>query len=93
MLGIRRMNVQGGLTAAIPEGTLKLGAEMTGFTEDADGVTVQLADGGEERGDLLIGADGINSKVRSLRRGRPTTHARAAPRDRCSASRSRTRTC
>ena len=40
---------------------------MTGFAEGADGVTVQLASGGEERGDLLVGADGINSTVRSLK--------------------------
>jgi 2-polyprenyl-6-methoxyphenol hydroxylase-like FAD-dependent oxidoreductase len=67
MLGIRRMNVQGALTGSIEPDTLQVGAEVTGFTEDADGVTVQLAGGDEERGDLLIGADGINSTVRSLK--------------------------
>jgi 2-polyprenyl-6-methoxyphenol hydroxylase-like FAD-dependent oxidoreductase len=77
MLGIRRMNVQGALTGAIEPGTLQVGAEVTGFTEDADGVTVQLAGGAEERGDLLIGADGINSTVRSLKL-EPWTKARYA---------------
>jgi len=67
LLGIRRMNVQGALTGSIEDGTLELGAEVTGFMEDADGVTVQLASGEGERGDLLVGADGINSTVRSLK--------------------------
>ena len=56
VLGIRRMNVQGALMGAIEDGTLELGAEVTGFAEGADGVTVQLASGGEESGDLLVGA-------------------------------------
>jgi 2-polyprenyl-6-methoxyphenol hydroxylase-like FAD-dependent oxidoreductase len=34
-------------------------------SEDADGVVFELADGRQERADLLIGADGIHSKVRS----------------------------
>jgi 2-polyprenyl-6-methoxyphenol hydroxylase-like FAD-dependent oxidoreductase len=67
MLGIRRMRLQGALAGAIEEGTLALGAEVTGVSEDADGVTVQLASGAEERADLLVGADGINSTVRSLK--------------------------
>ena len=67
VLGIRRMNVQGALIGSIEDGTLELGAEVTGFAEGADGVTVQLASGGEERGDLLVGVDGINSTVRSLK--------------------------
>lgn len=67
MVGIRRMKLQGALTGAIQDGTLQLGADVTGVSQDGDGVTVQLADGAEERGDLLIGADGINSTVRSLK--------------------------
>lgn len=47
-----------------------MGARYTGFEQDADGVTVHLADGTRERADVLIGADGIRSAVRSsLRRG------------------------
>lgn len=77
MVGIRRMKLQGALTGAIEDGALELGAEVTGFSEDAAGVTVQLAGGAEERGDLLIGADGINSTVRSLTLG-PWTEPRYA---------------
>jgi 2-polyprenyl-6-methoxyphenol hydroxylase-like FAD-dependent oxidoreductase len=49
---------------------VRLGARCTGFTQDGDGVTVHLEDGGTERADLLVGADGLRSAVRAtLRRG------------------------
>ncbi len=49
---------------------VRMGAQCVGFEQDADGVTVRLADGGVVRGDVLIGADGMRSAVRSaLRRG------------------------
>jgi 2-polyprenyl-6-methoxyphenol hydroxylase-like FAD-dependent oxidoreductase len=49
---------------------VRLGAAVVGYEQDGDGVTVQLSDGGEERGDLLVGADGLRSAVRDrLRRG------------------------
>jgi 2-polyprenyl-6-methoxyphenol hydroxylase-like FAD-dependent oxidoreductase len=41
------------------------GAEVTGYTEHADGVRLHFADGTFEEGDLLIGADGVRSAVRA----------------------------
>lgn len=41
------------------------GAEVTGYTEHAHGVTLHFANGTTEDGDLLIGADGIRSTVRA----------------------------
>jgi len=43
------------------------GAAVTGYREDADGVTATLADGGTARGDVLVGADGIRSAVRGTK--------------------------
>ncbi len=49
---------------AINPEALVLGAQCRGFVQDADGVTLQLADGNEVRGQVLIGADGVHSRIR-----------------------------
>lgn len=50
--------------ANAPEG-VHLGAHAESFEERADGVTLQLADGRTFDGDVLIGADGIRSAIRT----------------------------
>lgn len=52
------------LAAALPPGTLRLGARVASVAQDARGVTARLATGEDVRGDVLIGADGIHSAVR-----------------------------
>ncbi|MCW1932866.1 FAD-dependent monooxygenase [Pararhodobacter zhoushanensis] len=42
-----------------------LGARITGYRQDRDSVTALFADGSEERGAILVAADGINSCVRA----------------------------
>lgn len=49
------------------------GRKITSVTQDAAGTTVHFADGGEERADLVIGADGIDSIVRGAVVG-PDSH-------------------
>ena len=47
---------------------VETGAAVVGFTQDADGVRVQVERRGavsEERGAVLIGADGLHSKIRA----------------------------
>lgn len=46
--------------------TVRHGAELITATVDPDGVTAHFADGTTARGDVLIGADGIHSPVRTL---------------------------
>lgn len=51
--------------AAVLSGvTLALGLEMTGFTQDADGVTLQYADGSAVRAAYAVACDGGGSAMR-----------------------------
>ena len=54
------------LLAALDQHVLRLGAECVGVAEDAQGVKVSLADGSTEHGDLVVGADGLHSQVRTV---------------------------
>ncbi|MFF5078234.1 FAD-dependent monooxygenase [Actinoplanes sp. NPDC000266] len=45
---------------------VRLGTTVTRIDDHGDGVTATLSDGTTERVDLLVGADGIHSKVRSM---------------------------
>jgi 2-polyprenyl-6-methoxyphenol hydroxylase-like FAD-dependent oxidoreductase len=65
MLGVHRADLQEALVAALPEGALRLGSACTGFERGDGRVRVELAGGGADEGDVLVGADGIHSVVRS----------------------------
>ena len=43
---------------------IHLNSECTGYTRDDKGVSIRLADGHSDQGDLLIGADGFHSVIR-----------------------------
>ena len=45
---------------------VRLGTTITAIQDDGDSVTATLSDGSTETVDLLVGADGIRSKVRSM---------------------------
>jgi salicylate hydroxylase len=50
---------------AIKADAILLGASCSGYRQSADGVQLQLADGRTFEGDVLIGADGVHSQIRS----------------------------
>jgi FAD-dependent urate hydroxylase len=53
------------LLKTLGAGKVQLGMTCVGFTQDSSGVTARFADGQEVRGDVLIGADGIHSVIRT----------------------------
>lgn len=60
-----RPELQRLLYDALPEGTVRTNAAFADFIETEDGIRVMFADGREVWGDVLIGADGLYSKVRA----------------------------
>lgn len=61
---VRRGVLHDILVGALPAGVLRLGHELEGFSDDGSGVTARFMNGHEARGEVLIGADGLRSKVR-----------------------------
>lgn len=61
----RRNSKQAVLLSALGEGVVQPGAQCTGFTQNKTGVCAYFAGGKEVWGDVLIGADGIHSLIRS----------------------------
>jgi 2-polyprenyl-6-methoxyphenol hydroxylase-like FAD-dependent oxidoreductase len=61
-IAVHRADLQAGLAGAA--GEVRLGVEVTAVEQDVGGVVARGADGSDERGDLLIGADGLASVVR-----------------------------
>jgi 2-polyprenyl-6-methoxyphenol hydroxylase-like FAD-dependent oxidoreductase len=53
------------LLKTLGEENVRLGMTCVGFTQDATGVTAKFPNGQEVRGDVLIGADGIHSVIRT----------------------------
>jgi 2-polyprenyl-6-methoxyphenol hydroxylase-like FAD-dependent oxidoreductase len=60
-IALHRAELQAVLAAQV--GEMRLGAEVVAAVQ-ADGVIARCADGSEERGELLVGADGLSSVVR-----------------------------
>lgn len=59
------------LLARLPQERIRLGRRLSGFTESADRVELEFADGGSATADVLVGADGVRSLVRSRLIGTP----------------------
>lgn len=65
-LGLAQQHIERTLAGWVDELGVPIlrGREVTGFVQDADGVAVELADGGALQGEYLIGCDGGRSRIR-----------------------------
>jgi salicylate hydroxylase len=54
------------LRAAVPDSAVRLGRRCVGVEPDGDGARLVFADGSVEQADVVIGADGVHSVVRSV---------------------------
>jgi 6-hydroxynicotinate 3-monooxygenase len=74
VLTIHRGDLAQVLTSKLRAGTLHLDHSLVGLQEVDDKVVLKFANGSSAEGDFVIGADGVNSKVREILLGpeRPT---------------------
>lgn len=63
-VGVQRRKLHQILVDALTDTVPTYGKEATGFEQDRGGVRLRFTDGTTAEGDVLIGADGLHSKVR-----------------------------
>ena len=72
-LSVHRADLAEILLGAAPDGAVSFGAAATDVMARADRVEVHLGDGSTRSADLVVGADGVRSRVRSQTLGGPST--------------------
>jgi 2-polyprenyl-6-methoxyphenol hydroxylase-like FAD-dependent oxidoreductase len=65
-VAVHRADLQELLVREVGERTLRLGAEVRAFEQDESAVRILFADGSQEDADILVGADGLRSRVRAV---------------------------
>lgn len=66
---MHRADLQAALLEAFGRDDLRLGSACAGFEQDGDRVTATFGEGTRAGADLLIGADGLHSVVRTQLHG------------------------
>lgn len=75
MYNIHRADLVQILADALPPGTVRFGSKVVGFSQTSDEVRVELDTGEQVRGDVLVAADGIHSRIREALRGKEEKHS------------------
>jgi 2-polyprenyl-6-methoxyphenol hydroxylase-like FAD-dependent oxidoreductase len=65
-LCMHRAELHDALLSVLPPDIIQLNKKLTGLDQSATEVTLTFADGTRSRADVVIGADGIHSRVREL---------------------------
>jgi 6-hydroxynicotinate 3-monooxygenase len=66
LLIMHRGDLQEGLVGAVKPGTIEMGKRLIDLRETSGALQLTFADGTTTEADIVIGADGINSKVREI---------------------------
>lgn len=69
--GVLRSSIFKKMLDLVPEGVIYAGHEFTSYTEMDDGIELHFANGHQVTADILVGADGIRSKVSQQAFGDP----------------------
>lgn len=69
--GVLRESAFGKMLEKLPAGVVTGDKSLLSYEENSNSVTLYFADGSTEEADILIGADGINSKVSAQAFGEP----------------------
>jgi salicylate hydroxylase len=64
-LHIHRAHLHAILARAVGHGSIRLASRVSGFSQDAEGVTLELSSSEKLQGDVLVGADGVHSVIRA----------------------------
>ncbi|MDQ2856516.1 MAG: FAD-dependent monooxygenase [Acidobacteriota bacterium] len=64
-VALHRAKLQNALVRALPANSIHLGRVFLGWQQEGDVVSARFADGSSVKCDLLIGADGLHSRVRA----------------------------
>ncbi|MFO0599938.1 MAG: FAD-dependent monooxygenase [Myxococcaceae bacterium] len=73
LIAAHRARVHAALESQVPKGALQLGRSVTGYEEKDASVSISLDDGTRVDADLLVGSDGLHSKVRTQLLGESPT--------------------
>ena len=65
-IALHRADLLGALHGLVEPGVVRFGSRCVGVRTGAGGATAVLGDGREVRADVLLGADGIRSRVRAM---------------------------
>jgi 6-hydroxynicotinate 3-monooxygenase len=63
---VHRGDLQEALTGAVAPGALELGKRLVDLKETTSGAVLTFADGSTDEADIVVGADGINSRLREI---------------------------